>query len=183
MTKYSNEFKSRAVKRYLNGGISLADVCQEFDIPSHRTLQEWVSHAQSHGLESLRVKHSRTNYPQEFKLAVVHYLHTHQTSRAQTAAHFGISSSQVNAWDRIVREQGVVGLRPKPKGRQPSDMAKHKTNKPIKPIKRLEPTQEEKYQQEILELKQKLHKAELDRDILKAYATLTKKPGKTSQHK
>lgn len=114
---------------------------------------------------------------------MVQYLHTHQTSRNQTAAHFGISPSQVHSWDKIVHEQGVAGLRPKSKGRQPSDMAKRKTNKLIKPIKRLEPTQEEKYQQEILELKQKLHKAELDRDILKAYATLTKKPGRLSQHK
>jgi len=34
---------------------------------------------------------------QEFKLSVIQYLHTHQNSRAQTAAHFAISSSQVKA--------------------------------------------------------------------------------------
>lgn len=59
-------------------------------------------------------------------------------------------------------------------------MGKHK---PIKPIKKLEPTQEEKYKQEIPELKSKLHEAELDRDILKALATLTKNSPKHSLRK
>ncbi|WP_461214643.1 helix-turn-helix domain-containing protein [Lacticaseibacillus sp. GG6-2] len=118
-------------------------------------------------------------YSQAFKISVVEYVHTHQVSRALTAAHFGISPSQVNAWDRIVRDQGIAGLRPKHKGRQ-SVMGKHKK---IKPIKRLEPTQEEKYKQEILELKSKLHEAEMDRDILKVLATLTKNSPKHSPRK
>ncbi|MDM7530688.1 transposase, partial [Lacticaseibacillus paracasei] len=71
--------------------------------------------------------------------------------------------------------QGVTGLRAQRKGRPP--MGKHKQ------IKKLEPTQEEKYKQEILELKSKLHKAELDRDILKALATLTKNSPKHSLRK
>lgn len=131
-----------------------------------------------HGIESLKVKHTKVDYSQTFKIAVVEYVHTHQVSRAQTAAHFGISPSQVNSWDRIVRERGVTGLRAKHKGRLA--MGKHKK---IKPTKRLEPTQEEKYKQEILELKSKLHEAELDRDILKALATLMKNSPKRSPRK
>jgi transposase len=44
----------------------------------------------------------------------------------------------------------------------------------------LEPTQEQQYKQEIMELKHQLHETELDRDILKALATLTKNSTKRS---
>jgi transposase len=126
----------------------------------------------------LKVKHNKATYSQTFKITVVEYVHTHQVSRVQAAAHFGISPSQVNSWIRIVKDQGVTGLRAQRKGRPP--MGKHKQ---IKPIKKLEPTQEEKYKQEILELKSKLHEAELDRDILKALATQTKNSPKHSLRK
>jgi transposase len=178
MTKYSSEFKVRFVSRYLEGGISYRDLCAEFGISFTENIRSWVNQARVHGIESLNVKHTKSDYSQAFKISVVEYVHTHQTSRAQTAAHFGISPSQVISWDRIVREQGVAGLRAKRKGRPA--MGKHKK---IKPIKRLEPTQEEKYKQEILELKGKLHEAELDRDILKALATLTKNSPKHSLRK
>ncbi|MFD1484799.1 helix-turn-helix domain-containing protein [Lacticaseibacillus baoqingensis] len=178
MTKYSSELKVKFVSRYLKGGISYKDLCVELGIPFSGIVKTWVSQARVHGIESLKVKHTRIDYSQTFKITVVEYVHTHQTSRAQTAAHFGISPSQVNSWNRIVREQGVAGLRSKPKGGLA--MGKHKQ---IKPIKRLEPTQEEKYKQEILELKRKLHEAELDRDILKALATLTKNSQKHSLRK
>ena len=178
MTKYSSKFKVTVVTAYLKGGISYKDLCTRFGIPSARTIRDWVKLAQAHGIDSLKVKHTKVEYSQSFKVAVVEYVHTHQISRAQTAAHFGISPSQVTSWVRIVREQGVAGLRAKRKGRPA--MGKHKK---VKPIKKLEPTQEEKYKQEILELKSKLHEAELDRDILKALATLTKNSPKHSLRK
>ena len=178
MTKYNSEFKAKVVATYLRGGISYCTLCTRFGIPSTKTIRTWVNQARAHGLDSLKVKHTRTGYSQTFKITVVEYVHTHQISRAQTAAHFGISPYQVSSWDRIVREQGVTGLRSKRKGRP--TVGKHKQ---IKPIKKLEPTQEEKYKQEILELKSKLHEAELDRDILKALATLTKNSPKHSLRK
>ncbi|KRK36467.1 helix-turn-helix domain-containing protein [Loigolactobacillus bifermentans] len=178
MTKYSSEFKVRFVSRYLEGGISYRNLCTEFGIPCTGIVKTWVSQAKMHGIESLKVKHTSVDYSQTFKIAVVEYVHTHQVSCAQTAAHFGISPSQVNSWNRIVRERGVTGLRAKHKGRPA--MGKHKKTRPIK---RLEPTQEEKYKQEILELKSKLHEAELDRDILKALATLMKNSPKRSPRK
>lgn len=179
MTKYSSDFKAKVVNRYLKGDISYNALCTMFKIPDARPVRDWVKRAEIHGLNSLKVTHIRKEYTQDFKLAVVEYVHTHQVSRAQTAAHFGISASQVNSWDRIIRKQGVAGLRPTHKG-GPSAMGKHKR---IKPIKRLKPTQEEKYKQEILELKQRLHEAELDRDILKTLAILTKKSPKSSPRK
>ena len=178
MTKYSSEFKAKVVSRYLKGDISYRDLCKQYQIPAFRSVREWVQQVQKHGFQSLAVKHTKAKYSQSFKIAVVEYVYTHPVSQMQAAVHFGISSSQVNAWEQIVRKQGVTGLHPKRKGRPTTN--KRKRNKAIK---RLPPTQEEKYQQEILKLKQQLHEAELDRDILKALATLTKQAHKHSPRK
>ncbi|KRK85701.1 ISPsy8, transposase OrfA [Lentilactobacillus sunkii DSM 19904] len=171
MTKYSSKFKIKVVSRYFKGDIGYHDLCKQYHT-SYGCARVWVQQAREQGIQSLEVKRSRATYSQSFKLAVIEYVRTHQISRAQAAAHFGISSSQVYAWNQIVDEQGVAGLRSKKRGKQTTNRKYNKS------IKHLQPNQEEKYQQEILELKQRLHKAELDRDILKALATLTKKARK-----
>lgn len=169
MTKYNSEFKINVVSRYLIGDISYKDLCALYGISNPSNARKWVQRARIHGLKSLQVRRTKANYSQNFKVAVVEYRRINQVSLSQTAAHFGINLSQVRSWNRIFEEQGVVGLRPRQKGR-PS-MTKHKKTNVQK---HLEPTQEEKYKQEILKLKQELHEAELDRDILKTLATLTK---------
>ncbi|RND34359.1 Transposase [Lacticaseibacillus paracasei] len=128
------------VSEYLKGGIGYRELSVRYGIPSRANIRTWVNQARTHGIESLKVKHNKTTYSQTFKITVVEYVHTHQVSRVRAAAHFGISPSQVNSWIRIVKDQGVTGLRAQRKGRPP--MGKHKQ---IKPIKKLEPTQEEKY--------------------------------------
>ncbi|BDZ30466.1 hypothetical protein [Lactiplantibacillus brownii] len=55
-------------------------------------------------------------------------------------------------------------------------MSKHKNQN--RSPKRLTATKEEKYKQQITELKRQLHDAELDRDILKTLATITRKQPK-----
>lgn len=169
MTKYSSEFKIKVVSRYLTGDIGYKDLCDLYGIPSLSTARTWVQRARIHGLRSLKVLRTKANYDQNFKMAVIEYRRTNQVSLAQTAAHFGINLSQVSSWNRIFEEQGVAGLRPRQKGRP--RMTKHKMTNVQKHLK---PTQEEKYKQEILRLKQELHEAELDRDILKTLAALTK---------
>lgn len=172
MTKYSSKFKTRIVHEYLSGGISYKDLQGKYHIGNHASISAWVNQAQQHGMDSLVVKHKRQTYTQDFKLAVVDYIQTNEVSRTQAAAHFGISPSQTNSWMTIYRNQGVVGLRSQPRGRR-STMSKHKSTK-----KRLTPSKEEKYKQQITELKHQLHEAELDRDILKVLAAITKKQPK-----
>lgn len=170
MTKYSSQFKVKVVSRYLKGDIGYRELCKQYKVPSTSVVRAWVQRAQEHGPQSLAVRHTKATYSQSFKVAVIEYMGTHQVSRARAAAHFGISEGQVYSWDQIVKEKGVAGLRPKRRGRPTTNKRKR-----TKTIKRLKPTQEEKYQQEILNLKQQLHEAELDRDILKALATLMRK--------
>ncbi|WP_407890991.1 transposase [Lacticaseibacillus sp. N501-2] len=173
MTKYSSTFKSKIVSEYSRGGIGYHDLCAKYGIASTSTPRTWVRQAQEHGLTSLKVKQNRVEYSVDAKLAVVEYVQTHETSRLRAAAHFGISPSQVNSWVRIVQKEGVAGLRPKPKGRHTTSKRKKNKKNGVKIFKTIEPTKEEQYQQEIMELKQKLHDAEMNRDILKVLATMT----------
>jgi Transposase and inactivated derivatives len=171
MTKYSSKFKTKIVREYLDGGIGLNELQQKYQIAQHSLVSSWVKRAQVHGMSSLKVSHHSNKYSQDYKISVVDYIQTHEVSRNQAAIHFGISNSQANSWMRIYQEQGVAGLRPKPRRRR-STMSNHKNQK--RSAKRLTTTKEEKYKQQIIELKRQLHDAELDRDILKALATITK---------
>lgn len=175
MTKYSSKFKAKLVNEYLEGGVSYKDLQRKYHIGNRTSIRVWVKQAQQNGMNSLVIKHRKRTYTQDFKLAVVDYIQTNEVSRNQAAAHFDISPSQTTSWMTIYRNQGVVGLRSKPRGRR-ATMSKHKNQGSTK--KRLTPTKEEKYKQQITELKQQLHEAELDRDILKTLAAITRKQPK-----
>ncbi|WP_156639619.1 helix-turn-helix domain-containing protein [Lacticaseibacillus thailandensis] len=71
MTKYSSDFKARVVSQYLEGGISYRDICTEFGVPSKMTVQTWGNQARDHGIDTLKVKRTRIDYSQTFKIAVV----------------------------------------------------------------------------------------------------------------
>ncbi|MFR1901818.1 MAG: helix-turn-helix domain-containing protein [Lacticaseibacillus rhamnosus] len=93
-------------------------------------------------------------------MAVVDYYQTSGEGVASVAAHFGINASQVTVWAKIFRTEGVAGLRPKPRGRRST--VKHK--KP-KQVKKLELSEKEAYQQEILKLRGELYHTRMERDF------------------
>lgn len=174
MTKYSSVFKAKVTKEYCRGGISYYELCKKYDIPSTKTVETWVNRAEQDGLPAIKVKRTHRHFSQAFKLSVLDYVQTNEVSQTQAALHFGISSCLICTWTRIVRSQGVAGLRPKPKGRQTTTTKHNRKKNGAKIFKTIEPTERERYQQEILELKTKLHHAEMDRDILKVLATMPK---------
>ena len=168
MTKYSSGFKIKLVKEYQTGDISIKGLAKKYQLPSKTPLLVWINQAKAHGLNSLAVKQNKRNYSQDFKLGVINYVNTNEVSRMKAAAHFGISPSQVNSWIQKFHEMGAAGLRDRPRGR-PAQLNKSKKKKAIKKLK---PSKEEKYKEEIIRLKAQLHETEMDRDILKVLTTL-----------
>jgi len=166
MTKYSSEFKVKLVNEYFDGQISILGLSKKYGMPSKSPIYRWIHQAEANGLDYLISKKSHKEYSQDFKLSVIEYYKLHEISRLDTAIYFKISPSQVDSWIYKYNQYGVIGLRRRPRGRRPL-MAKKK-----KKQTRLNSTKEEKYKQEILDLKAKLHDAEMDRDILKALKTL-----------
>ena len=169
MTKYSSEFKVKVVQEYLSGRVSYNSLCTKYSIPSTKPVREWVKQAQVHGLESLQRKHTKTFYSLEQKLAVVDYYQTSGAGVVSAAAHFGINASQVAVWTKIFKTEGVAGLRPKPRGRRST--VRHK--KP-KQVKKLELSEKEAYQQEILKLRGELYHTRMERDFLKKLGAVSK---------
>lgn len=127
MSKYSDQFKLTAVQAYLESGEGFRTVAHRFSV-DFSLLRRWVSSFQKHGQFSLRKIGQR--YSATYKCSVLEYMHKHQLSLRQTAAHFGLGqSSQVGIWARQ-HYSGDPAL-PAPKKRKPAAMPKKPY--PIKP--------------------------------------------------
>ncbi|MCE0883478.1 IS3 family transposase [Pseudomonas putida] len=111
MSKYSDQFKLTAVQAYLQGGEGFRTVAQRFSV-DFSLLRRWVSSFQKHGQFSLRKIGQR--YSAAYKCSVLEYMHKHQLSLRQTAAHFGLGqSSQVGIWARQHYSGDPAPLAPK----------------------------------------------------------------------
>ena len=127
MSKYSDQFKLTAVQAYLEDGKGFRTVAQRFAV-DFSLLRRWVCAFQKHGQFSLRKPGQR--YSATYKRSVLEYMHKHQLSSRQTAAHFGLGqSSQIGIWARQ-HYSGSLAL-PIPKRKKPTAMSKKPY--PIKP--------------------------------------------------
>jgi Transposase and inactivated derivatives len=173
MTKYSYQFKLKAVQEYLEGEVSYLDLETKYSV-DNSIIQDWVNHFEMNGVSGLKVIRSKANYTQDFKLSVVDYYQTHDVGARGVAAHFNISRSQVSDWTYRYRRDGAAGLRTSVKGRK-------SMTKKSKKRKKLSSTKEEAYKQEIIDLKKKLYDVEMDREFLKTLKTLRKNDHRNSK--
>ena len=72
MSKYSEEFKLKVVKYYLNNNYGWEYVAKQFDIPAWTTVRKWVRKYEEHGEKGL-IKNQTTSYSGKFKQDVVEY--------------------------------------------------------------------------------------------------------------
>lgn len=112
---YSTEFKHEIVKRYLEGGIGLKRLAEQYHVNKGDILK-WRNAYVEHGIEGLCTTHG--TYTGDFKVAVVEYMHNTGASIRQTAAHFNIPShSTISNWERIYYESGKDALYEERRGR------------------------------------------------------------------
>lgn len=175
MTKYSTQFKIKVVQEYQKGGISLQDLCDKYAISDHSVVKQWNDLVIQQGFESLKVKKTKATYTTKFKLRVVNYYRTHELGASKVAAKFNLNPTQVYLWYRRYQKEGIVGLRPKAKGRPRKTMNKRTNHSKKSP---LAPTKEEQYQQEIADLKAELAYAKMENDILKKLQALSRQEEK-----
>ena len=126
MSKYSSEFKLKAVKYYLDGKHSRCGTAKKFGIPSSTLLKEWIKKYQEHGPEGL-IKQQKSSYTGEFKQYVVEYMQANHLSATQASIHFRLgSSSVVLKWKRIYYEKGPQGLYIEQRGKSKNMSSKSK---------------------------------------------------------
>ncbi|WP_139365065.1 IS3 family transposase [Litchfieldia alkalitelluris] len=127
--KYPLEIKIAAVNEYLEGGESIRQTAQKYNV-NKTMLHRWVAKFQNHGISGL--EETYTKYSFEFKMDVLNYLNEMGASIEEVTAVFNVSSSAiVYKWKNLLETQGIDALKKKKKER-PSPMKKQpKNNQPV----------------------------------------------------
>lgn len=145
MAKYSEEFKLKLVNAYLNGNIGYNSLAKKYNMGSRTSIVQWVKAYKSQGIEGLRRRKTKKEYPVQFKLDTLQFMLNTGASYLETADQFGLNnSSLIKRWTETFRVEGVEGLKPKAKGR-PS-MPKKTNNQMKNEDKKL--TREERVERE-----------------------------------
>ncbi|MEX5942314.1 transposase [Mammaliicoccus sciuri] len=74
MTKYSDEFKLKVVKEYLEGSLGYRSLAKKYNISDKSVIKRWVTAFQSFGIEGIKNKQKNTIYFVTFKLDILHYM-------------------------------------------------------------------------------------------------------------
>ena len=99
MTKYSDEFKIKAIQMVLNGN-AVKYVCRILGIPDSRPLRNWLAHYNHGGVNQLLRKNR--SYTPDFKQKVLEYRWLHGLSLKETAAIFAIPNpSVIYSWEKL----------------------------------------------------------------------------------
>ena len=156
---YSPELKRVAVEEYLSGKGSLLYICQKYKIRDKHSLRSWIKVYNAHG-DFNSVKHSGggsyvkqgRDTTQEERIQIAKECYATGKNYGEMALKYNVSYQQVRSWTLRYEELGEAGLEDR-RGRRKKDQ---------KPR-----TELEKAQIEIERLKHELHKAEMERDLLK----------------
>ncbi|MEM9001730.1 MAG: transposase [Bacteroidota bacterium] len=130
-SKYSKEFKLKAVESVLRDGRGVANVSCKLGL-NKSDLKKWIKYYGRYGISSLEPRSANGKYPLAFRSRVIHDIEHKGLSIREAALKFNIPShSTVQKWFVAYREKGSFGLREKPKVR-PRNMNKGSANKQSK---------------------------------------------------
>lgn len=124
--KYSKATKEEAVRAYLGGEGSQADICTRFRIKDRKTLREWIAVYNSHrelrpsrgrGSDIYMTKGRNTTY--EERVEIVSYCIEHGNDYTAAIEKYSVSYQQIYSWVRKYNEKGAEGLVDKRGKRKP----------------------------------------------------------------
>ena len=156
---YSLELKLEAVRSYLAGDGSLLDICKKYKIKQESILRQWIKVYTVHGdFNSVKFSGGGSymrqgrDTTQEERIQIAKECYASGKNYSEMAIRYNVSYQQVRTWTLRYEELGEAGLEDR-RGRRKKDQAPR--------------TELEKAQIEIERLKHELHKAEMERDLLK----------------
>ncbi|MGN8648404.1 helix-turn-helix domain-containing protein [Gracilibacillus sp. HCP3S3_G5_1] len=150
MVKYSEEFKVKLVTEYLYGNLGYKSLTEKYNMPSTSPLKNWVRSYKVQGMDGLKRRNTKKEYSVQFKLDAVQFMQETGASYLETAIQFNLNNhSMIQRWLKAFRDQGIEGLKPRPKGK-PS-MSK-KINKQKREEKKLTREEELERENELLRL-------------------------------
>ncbi|MFC4662909.1 MULTISPECIES: helix-turn-helix domain-containing protein [Oceanobacillus] len=151
MAKYNEEFKIKLVTEYLYGNLGYISLAKKYNMSSPSPIKNWVSSYKSQGMGGLKRRKTKEEYSVQFKLDAVQFMLETGASYQETAVRFHLNNhSLIVRWMKALREQGIEGLKPRPKGR-PS-MSKKPNKQKKKEEKKLTREEELERENELLRL-------------------------------
>ena len=124
--QYPSALKESAVKAYLNGEGSHAEICKKYGISSRGVLQKWIKVYNGHrelrpsrgrGSDIYMTKGKTTTY--EERIEIVSYCIEHGNDYTAAIEKYGVSYQQIYSWVRKYNEKGAEGLVDKRGKRKP----------------------------------------------------------------
>ena len=151
MAKYSEEFKLKIVKEYLEGSLGYTLLAEKHSIPSSTPIKHWVQAYKAFGKEGLRKREVKQVFSVQFKLDVLHFMKQTGASYQDTAIEFNMNNPSLIAnWYSKFSKEGIDGLIEKVKGHAP--MSKNKKKKLVKSEKQLSREEQLERENELLRL-------------------------------
>ena len=133
-SKYSLDFKLKAIKRYHKGDIGTDDLGKRIGVCGS-LVRKWIKFYELYGVSGL-VRLSNTHYTKDFKLKILSVIEKENLSLKEASRRFNIpAESSILSWQRNYKKNGILGLENRPRGR-PKTMSnykrkKKKTGKPL----------------------------------------------------
>ena len=125
MQKTSYEDKCKVVSMVLDDGYSYLKAGRTIGV-SKTTVMGWVKIVKEHGYAKLETP--KRSYSGEFKLSVLKYMKENHCSSHEASAHFNVSRSQIQRWEKKYYEKGEGALMEDGRGRS------SKIRKPRTPV-------------------------------------------------
>lgn len=155
---YTKEFKEKVVLDYLNGGGSYLDLSIKYEIPSERTIRNWVKDYNSHielkdyipgGKEIYMAKSRKVS--KEERIEIVKYCIDNNYDYKGTAKLFNTTYANVFNWVKKYNENGEDGLG--------DNRGRHKKDEEVNEIELLK--------RQLKQKERELEKAKLEVKLLK----------------
>ena len=156
---YSPKLKQMAVEEYLSGAGSLTEISKKYKIKDDYQLRTWIKVYNAHGDFNSAKRSGGGSYmkqgretTQEERIQIAKECYASGKNYGELALKYNVSYQQVRNWTLRYEELGEAGLEDR-RGKRKKDQEPR--------------TELEKAQIEIERLKHELHKAEMERDLLK----------------
>lgn len=139
MAKYTDDFKLQVINHCLNGH-SYKQTAQSYGI-DHKQVQIWIKLYQTHGIDAIKRRRTKTVYDTDFKLSAVQQVMLGR-SLTELAIELNLPKpALLSSWLKAYQTHGIMGLYLKRKGRTPVTPS-DKAAKPIQIGKTASPTDE-----------------------------------------
>lgn len=155
---YTKEFKIMMVEKYIDGEMSLTDLCVKFGIKSHSTLHKWIllynANRELKDYDPKRevyMAEARRKTTIDERKEIVEYCINHERNYKDTASLYDVSYSQVYSWVKKYDANGNDALIDK--------RGHHKADHEVEELERL--------RRENLRLKRQLEEKDMLTELLK----------------